>query len=586
MNNQDLLKSPFRFYAGLHTRNVVLGLGFLLVTDTLEALPPLFIGIALDQITQHAPFFDVAKTVLVIFAITTFLSLSRFMWRIFWGRFTHTACMDLQNRIFYKFLQLSQSFLRKNRVGELMSLLINDVQAFRMGIGPGVLIMLDALFSMAVYIPLMLYISPEWTWKTLVLIPLLPFAAHKLMKLLNAAYETRQNHFAEMSGKAQEIVSGIRVIKSFAQTESHVDQFNKYSSSFERSCVRTAKIDASFTPIIEFAVAVGRVILLVIGAAPVMNGQVSIGAFFTFYQYIQKMEWPASALGYALSYRQQGDASFRRISELLVSPDEVPAAGSRQIAEFETLEFRHVSFRYPGASEDALQDVNFIMKAGEVLGLIGPLGSGKSTLIELLSGVYRPTSGWILVNGIPLDELSRDALTSLLAIVPQESFLFSDSVEENIRFGAEASEVETWKALDIVDVKSEVESLAMGLGTVLGERGVNLSGGQKQRLTLARALVRRSPVVVLDDSLSAVDTRTETRILRQIVELYNERHPSLILISHRVDSIAWADRILVLNNGRVESAGTHTELLRQSETYKKLVHIQGEQKADESATLS
>lgn len=566
-----LLKRPFRYYIKTHKRTVFFGLLALFLTNLLDALPPLLIGYAIDQIANEKPFGEISLTVAVLFGVTISLATSRFLWRIFWGRFSHSSAMDLQNRIFKKFTRLDQSFLRKNPVGELMSLIINDVNSFRMALGPGTLVLLDAAFILMIVPPIMFSISASWTLKTLIVMPLLPFFTYKMLNLLHHRYDLRQASFSELSGKAQEIINGIRVIKSYGKENEQTESFNESSRKFEETSNRFAKVDAAFIPPLEFAIAIGAVILLLVGAPEVMSGAVSIGAFFAFYQYIDRMEWPATAIGLGLSHLQQGKVSFNRIKKLIDAESSIHQSGTQAVNGFNKLEFKNLSFQYPGQTELALKDISFRINKGEVIGVIGLTGSGKTTLTELIARVLPAPPHTIFINDVPIENYELEELRSLLAFVPQEPFLFGGKVLDNVSFGTGADREEVKRYLQIVDILSEVEGFPHGLHTELGEKGINLSGGQKQRLTIARALIRKAPLVILDDALSAVDASTESKILKSVKD---ELNGAAIVIAHRINSISFCDQILVLNQGRLEAIGSHDQLLKTSITYSTLHKIQ------------
>lgn len=568
--DQQLIKSPIRFYIRKNKRVFVVGVFALAATNFLDALPPYFVGKAIDQIGAAAPFNDVLHTIGVLFAITFSLALVRFTWRYMWGQFSHTSAMDLQNHLFAKYTRLGQSYLRKTPVGELMSLMINDIQAFRMAVGPGILIILDALFILMIVPPMMISISPSWTWRCLILMPFLPFIANRLMTALNAAYEERQNEFAVLSGFAQEVITGVRVIKSYVQEFTHTKLFNIRSREFENVSNKTAFLDAAFTPPLEFAITFGSVVLLIIGAPDVMSGAVSVGSLFAFYQYIQRMEWPATAIGLGMSHIQQGQASFARIRQVLEIPDEIVDTGAEDFDSFHSLEVRHLSFSYPAGRANVLRDISFSLKSGEILGIIGPTGAGKTSLIDVLGRIFNPTSGEILYNGRPIEKISMKSLRQIVTVVPQDAFLFSNKVSENISLGLDLPQTQIESLVHSVDLSDEIRTFPGEYDAYLGERGINLSGGQKQRLTLARALARKTPLILIDDSLSAVDSKTEEKILKQLRGLLS----SAIVISHRIESVRWAHKIMVLKEGAVEALGTHDELMKSSATYQHLYQLQ------------
>lgn len=571
-----LISNPFRYYFRMHRKTFVLGLLFLLGTNICDAVTPKIVGYALDQIAGGDQYTNVAKTIGVLVLVTIFLSAFRYLWRVFWGRFHHSVAEDLRNHIFNRYTDLGPKFFSKTSVGELMSLINNDVNLFRMAIGPGILILVDALFIVCIIPPLMISISPSWTWKTLILMPAIPFVVRALMTKIREGYKKQQDRFAEMSGTSQEVVSGIRVIKSYSQEENQTKLYNKISKRYELSSNEVAKLESFWTPTMELGVTVGSVILLVIGAPEVMRNSVTVGSYFAFYQYIQRMVWPMTAIGLGMNFIQKGRGSFDRIKALLETIPDVPNVGLRTIETFESLEVRNLTFTYPDADEPAITNLSFTIKKGETIGIVGAIGSGKSTIIELICREYAVPTGTILLNGVSIEQYRREDLMNLMGVVPQEAFLFSRKLKDNIAFGDRDWEFEQVEdAVRFVNFEDEIEKIPDGYEALLGEKGVNLSGGQKQRLTMARALIRKSEVLILDDSLSAVDAETEKKIL-ETLKGSTEGATTAIIVSHRLASLRWADKVLVLDQGKAEAFGPHSDLLRDSRTYKSLYSLQTE----------
>lgn len=568
-----LKQNPYWTFAKKYRRQVVLGLSCLLFTNSLEVSVPWLIGRALDKLTQKAPFSEIQKITLIILVVTFFLSIFRFLWRMFWARFHHTVADDLRNSLFLKYAHLSPSFFRTKKVGQLMTLITNDVNSFRMGIGPGFLILFDGLFQTLMIIPIMISISPSWTWKTLILMPTIPFVIRYVMNRLSLAFSQRQQNFSEVSGVAQEIVSGVRVIKSFAQEDVQTKKFDRFSKVYEQSCNRVAFWDAIFSPSMELPVALGCVVLLFVGAPEVLSGAITIGAFFSFYQYVQRMVWPMTAFGIAMSHLQEGLASYKRIEEILDVIPDVRDEGTQVLRDIVTLEVKDLSFSYPDQLAPALKNISFVLNKGECLGIVGETGSGKTTLIELLARLYPVPSGKILINGISIEEYTLSSLRGHIRFVPQDAFLFSETVKKNMGFSRdEILDDHLIKTAQDVRIHDEVMSWPSAYESIVGERGVNLSGGQKQRMTLARALMKEGGMSILDDTLSAVDAKTEESILTVLRSELSSR--TAIVVSHRLASLAWANKILVLNKGYVEQVGTHSELIKTSPTYSSLYEMQ------------
>lgn len=574
-STQALLNRPYRFYIRRHLGLVALGTVSLFMTNAMDSLVPRLTGNTINKIRDNAPLTDVGILIGYMFAVIVVMSVFRFLWRYFWATFHHTVAEDLRDRLFSRMADLGPSFFRPRKIGQLITLISNDTNSFRMGIGPGMLVLLDGIFLTVLNLPQMLWISPKLTLQTLALMPFVPFLVNWILNRLHVEYHSRQERFADFSGSAQEIISGVRVIKSFGQEHNQTQQFNKHSDAFRLSCDRVSWWDSFFGPALEFPVAAGCVILLLLGTPYVIEGQISLGDFIAFYQYIQRMVWPMSAIGIGLGHIQEGRASFKRIKEVLQFAPDVPDTGENEISELISLEVRNLTFAYPGTKHNALEDVSFYLRHGECLGVTGMTGSGKSTLIELLTRQYAVPSGTILLNGISIEKFKIGSLRKLIGVVPQDSFLFSRKVSENVALGLDDWDIDDVRgAARGVHIDQEIENWPGAYDALVGERGVNLSGGQKQRMTLARAIVCEHPLVILDDALSAVDAKTEERILRNLQgEL---KKTTSIVVSHRLASVRQADLILVLNNGKVEAQGRHEELVRVSPTYKVLQEMQTE----------
>jgi len=570
---------PYRHYLKLHWRLITLGLLSLVITNALDAVAPWFLGQAIDQITTSKPQLDVLKTVLTLLAISTGLALARFLWRYFWMQFHHSVADDLRQRLFAKLMAMGPSFYQGRTTGDLMSLINNDVNVFRMAIGPGILILADSLLLM-IFIPTLMWkISPDWTLKCMVLLPLVPFVARMILKKTKAAYDAKQTAYATMSGFAQELVSGLRIIKSHAQEDNQTELFKIPSDHFQKASNKAETIDATFGPVLELFAALGAVILLFIGAGSLVSGAVSVGSFFAFFQYIQRMVWPLEALGIAFAHFQNGHSAYKRILELLTYPTDLPQGGSEPINEFNSLEIRNLSFSYPDSPDEVLHDLSFRIKQGQIVGLVGLTGAGKTSLIDILGQLYPTPRGTLWLNGKPLENYEKSSLRKLFSFASQEPFLFAQSIKSNILLGSQQLRWDDVRwATELVKLDQELLKFSDHENSLLGENGVNLSGGQRQRVALARALVRRSPLMIIDDSLSAVDAKTEAQILDRLKNELQGRRSALI-VSHRLAALQWADHIVVLNKGHVEAQGTSEELKNTSPTYRRLLDLQQGERA-------
>lgn len=579
----DILKThPLKYYVSKFRRPFSMGMLFLLVTNTLDSLSPLVLKIGIDQIVAGEDIWSLSKTVLLYALTLSSLATTRYLWRVYFGRYHTLAAEDLRNHIFQHLSRMGPQFFKRSPIGELMSLITNDVQSFRNGIGSGVLVLVDGITIIAIVLPLMLWMQPSWTWKTLILLPLVPFLIWKVTGLIFKNFKIQQDKLSELSGVTQEIASGIRVIKGFSQEENQLNYYNQKSKAFQLACNRVASVDSLFVPIMYFGVASGTAILLFIAGDDLLSGAVSVGTFVAFQRYISKMVWPMTALGMGLSQYQKGMASFTRIKNLLLEQTDIPDLGKINLESFKNLKVTNLSFQFPDGKEPVLQDINFEINSGEKVGIVGPVGSGKTTLLHILNRLYPVKSGMVKINDYSLEDISQKSLHQTIAFVPQEPFLFSDSVSENIQMGLDESvhddELLHWT--DAVDMKQEVLSLPHAFNSQLGERGVNLSGGQKQRLTIARGLIMKSPVMMLDDSLSAVDHKTEEAIQNQLKNQLEKK--TQIIVTHRLSTITDADKIIVLKQGKIEAIGKHQDLLLKSKTYQHIAEIQGQRQTQDS----
>ncbi len=565
------------------------GIFFLFVTNLLDVAPPLIIMRGIDEITRRATAQELLHTALSFAALTIALAVVRFHWRMQFGKFHQNVSRDLRERIFKKLTELGPTFYSRNPIGELMSLMTNDVEAIRMGMGPGLIVLTDALFYFCTIPPIMFSLSVPLTVRTLALLPVLPFFISWLGGIIHRRYMEVQENFSELSGITQENITGIRIVKSYVQEKNQIIAFNKLSEKWMNSSLKVAWAESFMHPVMEFCVTIGVVILLFVGAREVVGGALTIGAFVAFQRYINKMAWPMTAIGWGFSLLSQARASMDRVEEFLDTPLDVNAVFTEQRphstganSEQETalnlqgkIEIRNLNFRYPYSQKYILNDISLTISPGDTLGIVGPVGSGKTTLVQLLCHLFEVERGKIFVNAIDVRDIPLDVLRKHISLVPQDAFLFSSKISENMAFGVEMDpglEALT-RVAQIAKIDEEIDSLPHKYETYLGERGVNLSGGQKQRMTITRALLRKSPVIIFDDSLSAIDAHTESLILRRLNE-ETKKHTTII-ISHRLSSLSFCNRIVVLKEGRIEAVGSPQELRTKSGTYQELLQLQG-----------
>jgi ATP-binding cassette subfamily B protein len=490
---------------------------------------------------------------------------------------------DLRNAFFSQLLRLDASFYGKNRTGDLMSRATNDTLAVRMAAGPAIMYAVNTTVIFIFALALMLWISPLLTAVSLIPMVILPPIVLGFGKIIHKKFEEIQEQFSTLSTMVQENLTGLRIVRAYVQEGEQEAKFDELNAHYMDRNLALVKASGFFHPLLMLISGSAMVILLWYGGLQVIAGGITIGDFVAFTFYLALLTWPMIALGWVVSLFQRGAASMGRINRImdtqpLIQAPEHPTPLRDPRGE---IEFRGVSFRYPGTERDVLRDISFLAKTGETVAVVGPTGSGKSTLVSLIPRIYNPSEGEILLDGVPLRELDPLALRSIIGMVPQDSFLFSETLRDNIGLGLRAADdsppeeagiplVE--EAAKVAQLHESILSFPKGYGTFLGERGINLSGGQKQRATLARALARHPVILILDDALSAVDTHTEAKILEDLRTVLAGR--TSFIISHRVSAVMNADQILVLENGAIVERGTHAELLERGGTYATLLRRQ------------
>lgn len=585
----QLLKHPFLFYIKNNKRPFALGISLLILTNILDSVWPLFIKMGLDQIEQSAPISELTKTCIMFAAVMISLALFRYGWRRNWGEFHSTSSEHLRRTLFDHVIHMGSSFFQKNPPGELMSLMTNDIQSFRQGIGPGFLILADGFIYTIIVIPIMLNLNFDWTWKSLILLPLVPFMIWYVMNKIEENYKLQQDIYADLTGYTEEQISGVRVVKGFGLEKIRLKLYEAVSKRLEKQSFKTSIIDAIFMPVMQLSATFGGVILLFVAKDDVLSGTATVGTFIAFHRYIQKMVWPMTAFGLGLSYWQKGKASFVRIKNVLREESDTPDSGTLVLDHFDSLEFQNVSFRYPLSTSWNLRNLSFKILKGEKWAVLGPIGSGKSTLINLILRLFPLQEGQILINGVPHTNYTLESLRKTIQLVPQEPFLFGRSVSENVLMGRgipsdelheeenpdrESQDRRLWSELAKFQMDEEIRKLPLQEKSLLGEKGVNLSGGQKQRLTLARAYATDPRMMILDDVLSAVDTETEERIGQQ---LFADAEKTYLIIAHRLSTVKPTDKVLILREGEMEYQGSWKEAHDNSPTLQTFHKIQNQE---------
>jgi ATP-binding cassette, subfamily B, multidrug efflux pump len=576
-----------RRYAG----RTALGLAFIVAANGFGILVPDLIRQAIDAI--EAPGVTGAallRYAALIVGAALLAGFCRFWMRQLLNAISRRVEADLRDVFFHHLIRLDATFFGATRTGDLMSRATNDLQAVRQAIGPGVMYLVNTVFSTAAALFFMLRYSPRLTLVALVPLALLPVAMKYFGRVIHQKAERIQEHFGALSSMVQENLSGIRIVRAYGQEATQEAEFRELNREYMRRNMSLARTSALFHPLLSILTGLGLLAVLWFGGLQVIAGEITRGEFVAFIFYLAMLTWPMIALGWVINLFQRGAASMGRINRILGTvPAVAEPAEPRPLQRLDgAIEFRNVWFRYPGTERWVLRDVSCSIPPGDTAALVGPTGAGKSTIIALLTRRYDPTRGAVLVDGVPVSQLPLDQLRRAIGIVPQDAFVFSDTIAKNIGLGVasdrpDVDDVVQWAA-GVARLDETVRAFPGGYGTRLGERGVNLSGGQRQRVTLARALARDPAILVLDDALSAVDTHTEKEILAGLRDVLLRR--TSLIVSHRVSAVMNADQILVLDDGRIVEHGTHAELIRSDGVYASLLRRQLLEEGLEGAELA
>jgi ATP-binding cassette subfamily B protein len=467
------------------------------------------------------------------------------------------------------------SFFQDHRTGDLMARATNDLAAVRQLAGPMIMYTLQTVLVVVFILPLMLRINVRMTLMLFVTMPLVSLTVKYFGQQVHVRFTGIQDFFAQISARAQENFTGVRVVRAYAQEGAEIAAFEALNREYAARNLSLVRISAVMRPLMQFLIGTGFVLIFWYGGLLAGRGEITVGQFTEFNLYLARLIWPLIALGYVVNLYQRGTASLKRMNDIFaIQPtikDEPSAQKQPPIAG--RIEFRHLTFRYQETTEPVLQDINLTIEAGQSVAFVGRTGSGKSTLMNLIPRLIDAPPGTVLVDGVPLRDYTLEQLRSAIGYVPQETFLFSDSLAENIAFGvkkAERAEIE-WAA-EIAGLSEDVRGFPDGFETMVGERGISLSGGQKQRTAIARAVVRQPKILILDDALSSVDTYTEEKILAQLRGVMRDR--TSLIVSHRISTVREADLICVLDDGRIIERGTHDQLLALGGEYADLYERQ------------
>ncbi|MFU0799895.1 MAG: ABC transporter ATP-binding protein/permease [Xylanivirga thermophila] len=553
----------------------IIGILLLFLINILQLIVPKITGKAIDGLQQRA----ITEHQLLIYAGLTLLIailvfILNYLSRIQIIGSANLYEFALRNKMFRHLLDLSMNFYNKKAVGDIIALSINDVNAIRMAMGRGIMIISDTVFMLIASIYIMSKgINPKLTIIAFIPLPFMVYVMLRFSKIINIRFKAVQESFADLTRKVQENVSGMRIIKSFVQEENEIDNFNTINEDNYNKNMGLVRIQGLFGPLISFISSISYMVVLVCGGNLVVDNVITLGDFIAFNSYLGMIIRPIGFIGMIINFIQRGEASASRINELfsekpyIHDTHSIPAGAYHNKRLKGKIAFRNLTFKYQGQEKSALKNINLTIQPGKTLAIVGKVGSGKSTLIHLILRLYNPEKqGQLFIDDVDIMDIPLKTLRDNIGYVPQDNFLFSTTIKNNIAFSPRNINYETVeKTAKISQVYDNIIEFPNGFDTMLGERGVNLSGGQKQRISIARALAKNPSIIILDDALSAVDTNTEERILEGLKTFMKGR--TAIIIAHRISTIKDADEIVVLDDGRIIEQGTHEELLKKSGAY-------------------
>jgi len=554
----------------------LLGILFTVVSNYFGVQMPLYVKTTIDSLMQNVQIKSVNDALWVSLQIGgfyMFLSLCKgfflFLMRQTIIVMSRHIEFDLKNEIYDQYQKLDMSFYKKNRTGDLMNRISEDVSHVRMYLGPGIMysINLVVLFTLVVY--QMIKISPSLTAYVLIPLPIMSFLIYKVSAKMNFLSKKVQEEQSLLSTIAQESFAGIRVIKAYGQQNSTEKKFNQSSDNYKNKSMKLVFVNALFIPTILFLIGLSTILSIYLGGNMSFNNEISLGGIVAFIFFVNNLTWPFASIGWVTSLIQRAAASQQRINEFLDVEPEIKSNSDKKSFSFQNeVSFNEVSFTYKNTRVKALNKLSFTIKKGETFAIIGKTGSGKSTILSLILRQLDPDSGQVSYDSSDLKNMNLELFRNQVGIVPQEVFLFSDTIKNNILFGANnnsATEAELKESCETADIYDTILSFEDDFDTMLGERGVNLSGGQKQRISIARALLRGPKLLILDDCLSAVDTETENRILERLKE--KSANQTTVIVSHRISTIRNAEKIIVIDQGEMIEEGSHESLLKNKGFY-------------------
>lgn len=570
----------FRFiwqYVKRHKWQYLGGVITLFILDFANLYIPKVTGVITDGLAAHTMNMEgVLRNIGIILGIGLTLAVGRFLWRYFIFGASRSIEHEIRDNMFAHLETLDVEYYNEHKTGDLMTRFTSDLNAVRMAIGPAVIAAFDAVVMTVMVIgQMMVYVNVKLT--LIAIIPMIFIAFGELYygKIMQKRYLERQEAVSDLTDFVQESFSGVRVVKAFVRERAQIRAFAGANANAKKKNLRIARMESIVIPLLDVVIGISSLLTLLYGGFLTLTGEITIGRFVAFNQYIMMLVWPMLACGEAINMFSQGGAGIRRIQEVFEEEPEI--ADTEHAAKVSGIRgdicLKHLTFIHRGHSEPTLKDISLEIKAGTTLAVIGRTGNGKSTLVNLLLHLYNTKPGMIFIDGRDINSIPLKTLRENIAYVPQDNFLFSDTLKSNIAFGTDNEEMdEIIRATKTACIHDNIIAFPDGYDTVVGERGVTLSGGQKQRSSIARALKKDAPILILDDALSAVDTDTEEKILRNLKE--NRRGKTTILIAHRISTIQNADTILVLEDGEAKECGSHRELMALGGIYKEMFEKQ------------
>lgn len=566
----------FRKYFSRYKGHVALGIFCILVSMVFGLVVPYVVGIAIDDLNAGITLKKTIKYPLMILIINLTAGLFLFWQRRLLINASRHIEYEMRRDFYAALVDQPLEFFYNNRVGDLMARATNDLAAVRQIIGPMILYSFQAIFALMVVIPLMLSISVKLTLLMLIPMPLVSITVKYLGEQVHKRFEVIQEYFSGITARAQENLTGVRVIRAYAREDSEIEKFQELNREYSEKNVVLARYSAAMRPLLFFFIGLGFVIIVAVGVPMAVRGEISPGNFTSFILYLQRMIWYMIALGYVVNLYQRGTASLKRFNEIL---ETVPSIRDEEMASERQkingkIEFRNLTFAYNG--KPVLQNIDLTVAPGETVAFVGKTGSGKSTLVHLVPRLIDAPEGTLFIDDVPIGEFPLGQLRRSIGFVQQETFLFSDTIAENIAFGfdesTESSGITCEEAAEIAGLAEDIEGFPGKYEQLVGERGISLSGGQKQRTAIARAVMRNPRILILDDSLSAVDTYTEEKILSNMRNVRSGR--TTLIVSHRISTIRDADLICVIDDGRIIERGTHEQLISLGGEYADLYERQ------------